>query len=119
MRVGMCDCDCVCLFFVSRWVLDCSLSLVPPSNVRPISSPPYYLPVVGVSACRCMPVCAGSLPVAASRGLDPWAQSGLCLGSDMSLGLGSLGPWLDLLRRRWLPGGSPGTLPCSFLGGLW
>ncbi|MED6243387.1 hypothetical protein ATANTOWER_019423 [Ataeniobius toweri] len=54
MRVGMCD--CVCLFFVSGWVLGCSLSWIclgPPSNVGPISSPPHYLPVVGVSARRC------------------------------------------------------------------
>ncbi|MEQ2237395.1 hypothetical protein ILYODFUR_022665 [Ilyodon furcidens] len=54
----------------------------------------------------------------------------------MFQGLGSLGPWLDLLGCRWLPagpvgsllqlsgasalwllGGSPGTLPCSALGG--
>ncbi|MED6240392.1 hypothetical protein ATANTOWER_020441 [Ataeniobius toweri] len=59
------------------------------------------------------------------------------MGSDMSWGLGSLGPWLDLLRRRlllagpvgsspqlpgasalWLLCGSSGTLPCSSLGGL-
>ncbi|MEQ2257038.1 hypothetical protein ILYODFUR_030323 [Ilyodon furcidens] len=144
MRVGMCDCDCVCLFFVSGWVLGCSLSWIslgPPSNVGPIPSPPHYLPVVGVSArwCTCGSrypglgalVCAGSLPVAACQGLDPWALSGLCLGSDMSRGLGSLVPWLDLLSRRrlpvgplrwvsalWLLGGSPGTLPCSSRGGL-
>ncbi|KAK5606871.1 hypothetical protein CRENBAI_014421 [Crenichthys baileyi] len=35
-------------------------------------------------------VCAGSLPLAACWGLDPCALSGLCLGSDMSRGLGSL-----------------------------
>ncbi|MED6244786.1 hypothetical protein ATANTOWER_024191 [Ataeniobius toweri] len=45
----------------------------------------------------------------------------------MSWGLRSLGPWLDLLRRRWLQlsgasalwllGGSPGT-PFSSLGGV-
>ncbi|MEQ2244159.1 hypothetical protein ILYODFUR_014319 [Ilyodon furcidens] len=93
MRVGMCDHDCVCLFFVSGWVLDCSLSLInldPPSKVGPISSPPHYLPVVGVSARRCTCgsrspglgalVCAGSLPMAAFRGLDPWALSGLWRG---------------------------------------
>ncbi|MED6252826.1 hypothetical protein ATANTOWER_017651 [Ataeniobius toweri] len=28
MRVGMCDCDCVCLFFVSGWVLGCSISWI-------------------------------------------------------------------------------------------
>ncbi|KAK5622028.1 hypothetical protein CRENBAI_012022, partial [Crenichthys baileyi] len=80
-------------------------------------------------------VCAGSLPVAACRGLNPWVLSGLCLGSDMSRGLGSLGPWMDLIRRRqlpagpvgsslqlhgasalWLLGGSAVTLPCSSLG---
>ncbi|MED6240517.1 hypothetical protein ATANTOWER_022421 [Ataeniobius toweri] len=102
MRLGMCGCDCVCLFFVSGWVLDCSLSWIslgPPSNVGPISSPPLYLPVVGVSARWCTwgswcsglgaLVGAGSLPVAACRGLDPWALSGLCLGSDMSRVSGS------------------------------
>ncbi|MED6285976.1 hypothetical protein CHARACLAT_001058 [Characodon lateralis] len=140
---------CAC-FFVSGWVLGCSLSWISlgsPSNVGPISSPPHYLPVVGVFACQCTCgsrcpglgalVCTGSLPVAACRSLDPWALSGLCLGSDMSLGLGSLGPWLDLLGRRWLPavpmgsplqlpgaaalwllGGSLATLLCSSLGGL-
>ncbi|MEQ2309564.1 hypothetical protein AMECASPLE_000240 [Ameca splendens] len=120
----------------SGWVLDCYLSFQP-----------HYLPVVDVSArwCTCGSqcsglgalVCAGSLPVAACQGLDPWTPSGLCLGSDMSLGLRSLGPSLDLLWHRWLPsgpmglslqlpgasalwllGGSPGTLPCSSLGGL-
>ncbi|MEQ2310863.1 hypothetical protein AMECASPLE_013598 [Ameca splendens] len=143
MRVGMCDCDCVRLGCSLAWI-----SLGPPSNVGPISSPPHYLPLVGVSARRCTCgswypglgalVCAGSLPVSACRGLDLWAQSGLCLGSVMSRGLGSLGPWLDLLGCRWLPagpvgsllqlpgasalwlpGGSPGILPCSSLGGLW
>ncbi|MEQ2226801.1 hypothetical protein ILYODFUR_031082 [Ilyodon furcidens] len=82
-------------------------------------------------------VYVSSLPVAACRGLDLWAGSGLCLGSDMSRGLGSLGPWLNLLGLRrlpagpvgsslqlpgasalWLLGGSPGILPCSSLGGL-
>ncbi|MEQ2253748.1 hypothetical protein ILYODFUR_035575 [Ilyodon furcidens] len=90
MRVGMCDCDCVCLFFVSGWVLGCSLSWIslgPPSNVGPISSPPHYLPVVGASAHQCTSgsrclglgslMCAGSLPVAACRGLD----TGLCRAS--------------------------------------
>ncbi|MED6262039.1 hypothetical protein ATANTOWER_013627 [Ataeniobius toweri] len=93
MRVGMCDRDCVCLFFVSGWVFDYYLSwisLSPPLNVGPISSPPHYLPVVGVSArwCTCGSrcpglgtlVCVGSLPVAAFQGLDPWALLGLCLG---------------------------------------
>ncbi|KAK5605131.1 hypothetical protein CRENBAI_024930 [Crenichthys baileyi] len=85
----------------------------PPSNLGPIPSPPHCLPVVGISACRCTCgsrypelgalVCAGSLLVAACRGLDPWAPSGLCLGSYMSWGLKSLGPWLDLLGRRRLP----------------
>ncbi|MED6260645.1 hypothetical protein ATANTOWER_025146 [Ataeniobius toweri] len=149
MRVRMCDCDWG-LFFVSGWVLDCSLSWIslgPPSNVGPISSPPHYLPVVGVSVrwCTCVfwcpglgaLVCEGSLSVAACQGLDSWALSGLCLGSDMSRGLGSLGPWMDLLGHRrlpvgpvgsslqlpgasalWLLGGSPGTLPCSSLGGV-
>ncbi|MEQ2293461.1 hypothetical protein AMECASPLE_033682 [Ameca splendens] len=100
MRVGMCDCNCVCLFYVSGWVLDCSLSWIslgPPSNVGLISSPPHYLPVVGVSArwCTCGSWClgsgdlvsAGSLPVAACQGLDPWALSGLYFGSDISRGL--------------------------------
>ncbi|MEQ2238614.1 hypothetical protein ILYODFUR_034926 [Ilyodon furcidens] len=151
MRVGMCDCDwCACFFFVSGWVLDCSLSWISlgaPSNVEPISSPPNYLTVVGVSArwCTCGScclglgafVCAGSLPVAACPGLDPWAMLSLCLGSDMSQGLRSLGRWLVLLGCRrlpagplssslqlpgasvlWLLGGSPGTLPCSSLEGL-
>ncbi|MED6240818.1 hypothetical protein ATANTOWER_028705 [Ataeniobius toweri] len=149
MRVGMCDCDCVRLFFVSGWVLDCPLSWISlgsPSNVGPISSLPNYLQVVGVSAHQCTCgsrcvglgalVCAGSLPVASCQGLDPWGLLGLCLGSDMSQGLGSLRPWLDLLGRSWLPaepvgsslqlpgasalwllGGSPGTLPCSSLEG--
>ncbi|MEQ2229277.1 hypothetical protein ILYODFUR_017294 [Ilyodon furcidens] len=55
----------------------------------------------------------------------------------MSRCVGSLGPWLDLLWRKrlpagpvgsslqlpgasalWLLGGSPGTLPCSSLGGV-
>ncbi|MED6283539.1 hypothetical protein CHARACLAT_009879 [Characodon lateralis] len=98
MRVGMCDCDCVCLFFVSGWVLGCSLSLIslgPPSNEGPISSPPHYLPVVGVSARWSTYgsqypglgalVCGGSLPVAPFWGLDPWGLSGLCLGSDRSM----------------------------------
>ncbi|MEQ2239623.1 hypothetical protein ILYODFUR_006305 [Ilyodon furcidens] len=68
-------------------------------------------------------------------GLDPWALSGMCLGNDVSRGLRSLGPWLDLLGRRqlsagpvgsslqipgasalWLLVGFPGTLPCSALG---
>ncbi|MEQ2294480.1 hypothetical protein AMECASPLE_004429 [Ameca splendens] len=97
MRVGMCDCDCVCLFFVSGWVLGCSLSWIslgPPSNEGPISSPPHYLPVVAVSArwctcgCRYLGlghlVCAGSLPVATCRGLNPRAPSGLCLESRVS-----------------------------------
>ncbi|MED6261455.1 hypothetical protein ATANTOWER_005378 [Ataeniobius toweri] len=124
MRVGMCDCDCVPVF-VSGWVLGCSLSwisLVPPSNVGPISSPPHYLLVAGVSArwCTCCSrcpglgalVCAGSLLVAASRGLGPWTQSGLYLGSDVSRGLVSLGPWLDLLWCRRLPAGPVGFLHC-------
>ncbi|MED6247576.1 hypothetical protein ATANTOWER_008373 [Ataeniobius toweri] len=82
-------------------------------------------------------VCASSLPVAACQGLGPWALSGLCLGSDVSQGLRSLGPWLDLLWHRLLPagpvglslqlpgasalrllGGSLGILPCSSLGEL-
>ncbi|MEQ2290052.1 hypothetical protein AMECASPLE_039379 [Ameca splendens] len=82
-------------------------------------------------------VCAGSLPVAACRGLAPWALLGLCLGGGVSRGLGPLGPWLDLLGCGRLPagpvgsslrlpgasalsllGGSPGTLHCSSLGGL-
>ncbi|MED6255868.1 hypothetical protein ATANTOWER_016154 [Ataeniobius toweri] len=90
-------------------------------------------PFLGLDAL----VCAASLLVAACRGLDPWALSGLCLGSDMSWGLGSLGPWLDLLGRGrlpagpvgsslhlsgtsalWLLGGSPVTLPLLFSGGV-
>ncbi|MED6293886.1 hypothetical protein CHARACLAT_015183 [Characodon lateralis] len=149
MRMGICD--CVCLFFVSGWVMECSLpwiSLGPPSNKGPISFPPHYLPVVGVSACWCTCgsrypglgslVFAGSLPVATCRGLDPWALPGLFLEGGGSRGLGPLGPWLDLLGRRWLPvgpvgsslqpswasalwllGGSPGTLLCFSLGELW
>ncbi|MEQ2289126.1 hypothetical protein AMECASPLE_029864 [Ameca splendens] len=144
MRVGMCDCDCVCLFFVSGWVLGCSfswISLCPLSNVGPIPSPPYYLPMVGVSARQC--TCGSRYPglgalVCAVSVLDPWALLSLCLGSDMSWGLGALGPCLDLLGRRrlpagpvglslqlpgatalWLLVGSPGTLTCSSLEGLW
>ncbi|MEQ2227368.1 hypothetical protein ILYODFUR_037008 [Ilyodon furcidens] len=66
-------------------------------DVGPISSLPHYLPVAGVSAhwCTCVSlclglgalVCAGSLLVAAYQDLGPWALSGLCLGSDVSLGL--------------------------------
>ncbi|MEQ2230514.1 hypothetical protein ILYODFUR_030085 [Ilyodon furcidens] len=123
MRVGMCVCNCVRLFFVSGWVLGCSLSWISldfPSNVGPIPSPPHYLPVVYVSArwCTCGPrypglgalLCSGSLTVAVCWGLDPWALTGLCLGSDKSRGLGSLDPWLDLLRRRRLPAGPVGSL---------
>ncbi|MEQ2315352.1 hypothetical protein AMECASPLE_021432 [Ameca splendens] len=49
------------------------------------------------------------VPVAACRGLDAWALSGLCLGSDMSRGFGSLGPWLDKLGCRRLLAGSVGS----------
>ncbi|MED6259286.1 hypothetical protein ATANTOWER_020265 [Ataeniobius toweri] len=134
MKVGMCDCDCVCLFFVSGWVLGCSLSwitLFPPCHTarRCTCGSRYSGPGVLM--------CAGSLPVAACRGLGPWDLSGLCLGGDVSRGLGSLGSLLDLLRCRWLPagpvgsslqlpgvsalwllGGSPGIIPRSSLGGL-
>ncbi|MEQ2246067.1 hypothetical protein ILYODFUR_034386 [Ilyodon furcidens] len=70
-------------------------------------------------------------------GLCPLALPGLCLGSDVPWGLGSLGPWLNLLRHRllpagpvgsllkfpvasalWLLGGFSGTL-CSSVVGLW
>ncbi|MED6253361.1 hypothetical protein ATANTOWER_027546 [Ataeniobius toweri] len=44
-----------------------------------VSLPAGLLVVLGVRGW----VCAGSLPVAACQGLDPWALSGLCLGSDM------------------------------------
>ncbi|MEQ2227267.1 hypothetical protein ILYODFUR_036004 [Ilyodon furcidens] len=142
MKVGMCD--CVCLIFVSGWVLGCSISWnsLGPHQMWPIPSPSHYLLVVGISARRCTCdcrypglgalVCAGSLLVAVCWGLNPWALSGLCLGNDMSRG-----PWLDLLGCRrlstgpvgsllqvpeasalWLLGGSPGILPCSSLGGL-
>ncbi|MEQ2225175.1 hypothetical protein ILYODFUR_014919 [Ilyodon furcidens] len=101
-----------------------------------VSLPPGVLVVLGVRGWALL-VCAGSLPVAACWVLDPWANSGLCLGSDMSRGLRSLGPWLDLLGRRQLPAGPVGsslqlpgasalwplagfhgTLPCSSLRGL-
>ncbi|MED6280229.1 hypothetical protein CHARACLAT_008579 [Characodon lateralis] len=69
------------------------ISLGYPSNVGPISSPPHYLPVPGVSArwciggSRCLGlcafVCAGSLPAAACQDLGPLALLGLCLGSDV------------------------------------
>ncbi|MEQ2233373.1 hypothetical protein ILYODFUR_021072 [Ilyodon furcidens] len=69
----------------------------PPIKCGAYSLTPHYLPVVGVSARRCTCssqylgmgalVCAGSLPVSACRGLDPWTLSGLCLGSDVSWGL--------------------------------
>ncbi|MEQ2310310.1 hypothetical protein AMECASPLE_007570 [Ameca splendens] len=96
MRVGMCDYDCVRLFFVSSWVLDCSLcwiSLGAPCYGGPISSLPHYLPVVGVSARWC--TCGSRF-----SGLGAL----VCAGSDMSRGLGSLGPGLDPLghrRSRW------------------
>ncbi|MEQ2256323.1 hypothetical protein ILYODFUR_023088 [Ilyodon furcidens] len=63
MRVGMCECDCVCLFYLSGWDLGCSLSWIslgPASNTGPIPSPPHYLPVVGVSARRC--TCSSRYP---------------------------------------------------------
>ncbi|MEQ2247614.1 hypothetical protein ILYODFUR_011076 [Ilyodon furcidens] len=48
-----------------------------------------------VSGTGCFGVCrltpGGCLP-----GPGPWALLGLCLESDVSRGLGSLGPWLDL-----------------------
>ncbi|MEQ2231473.1 hypothetical protein ILYODFUR_000773 [Ilyodon furcidens] len=121
MRRGMSDRDSVCLFFVSGWFLYSSpfwISLGPPSNLGPISSLPHYPPVAGVSArwSTCGFLCsglgalvyAGSPPVAACWGLDPWALSGLCLRSVMSRSLGSLGPWLDLLWH-------PQTHYCIFL----
>ncbi|MEQ2241525.1 hypothetical protein ILYODFUR_026280 [Ilyodon furcidens] len=82
----MCDCDCVCLFFVSGWVLDCSfswISLGPPSNG--VSARWYTCgsQCPGLGAL----VCAGSLPVTACRGLNPWALSDLHLGGDVSRGL--------------------------------
>ncbi|MEQ2229308.1 hypothetical protein ILYODFUR_017552 [Ilyodon furcidens] len=86
----MCDCDCVCLFFVSGWVLGCSLSWIssgPPSNVGPIPSLPNYLPVVGVSA-------PGVLVVLSIRG---WVL------------------WCVLANSRWLLAGawSPGPVLMS------
>ncbi|MEQ2244213.1 hypothetical protein ILYODFUR_014795 [Ilyodon furcidens] len=109
MRMGMCDCDSVCLFFVSGWVLGCSLSCIsvgPPSNVRHISSPPHYLLVVAVSGL-----------VLGIRGWVLWqAATGSLPGFDVSRGLRSLGPWLDLLGRRRLlagPVGSLGLLQCG------
>ncbi|MED6275702.1 hypothetical protein CHARACLAT_029097 [Characodon lateralis] len=93
-----------------------------------MSSPAHYLSMVGVSArwCTCGSqclglgalVCAGSLLVAASWGLDPGALSGLCLGSDMSQGLGSLGSWQDLLGRSWAVGWFPRNSPLLFFGGV-
>ncbi|MED6236748.1 hypothetical protein ATANTOWER_013706 [Ataeniobius toweri] len=148
MRVEMCD--CVCLFFVSGWVLGCSLSWIslgPPSNLGPIY-PPATLPAGGwclcppvylwfsVSGAGCFGVC-WLTPGDCLPGLGPQGFVGPLLGSNMSQGLGSLGPWLDLLGRRqlpagpvgsslqllgasalWLLGGSPGILHCSSLGGL-
>ncbi|MEQ2313957.1 hypothetical protein AMECASPLE_007206 [Ameca splendens] len=125
---------------VGSWAAPLSMiSFRPPSNVGLISSPPHSLPVAGVSSHWCNGgsrcpglgalVCAGALPVAAYRGLGLLAWSSLCLGRDVPQGLGSLGPWLDLLQHRrllpgpvgsslqlpedsalWLLGGSPGLL---------
>ncbi|MED6233978.1 hypothetical protein ATANTOWER_020053 [Ataeniobius toweri] len=105
----------------SGWVLGCSvswISLGPPFDVGPTSSPPHSLRGL-VSACWCIGgsrcpgltalVRAGSLPVAACQGLGPLALSGLCLGSDVPRGLRSLGPWLDLLQHRRLPAGPVGS----------
>ncbi|MEQ2309413.1 hypothetical protein AMECASPLE_038447 [Ameca splendens] len=93
------------------------------------SLPAGILVVLGVRGWvpRCMSVHS---PVAACQGLDPWPLSGPCLGNDMSRVSGSM----DMLGHRrlpaglllqipgasalWLLGGSPGTLPCSSLGGL-
>ncbi|MEQ2315567.1 hypothetical protein AMECASPLE_023764 [Ameca splendens] len=94
--------------------------------------------MVGVSAhwstcgSRCLGlgalVCAGSFLVAACQGLDPWALLGLCLGRLYVLGSqvsGSMArsAWASLqlpgASAQWLLGGSPGTVPCSSLGGLW
>ncbi|MEQ2282103.1 hypothetical protein AMECASPLE_037082 [Ameca splendens] len=137
MRVGMCDCDCVCLFFVLGWVLDCSLSWI---SLATLPAGGWCLCPLVYLCSRCPGwgtlVCAGSLPMVACQGLDDWPLLGHCLGNDMSWSFGSLGPWLDLLVRRrlpvgpvgssmqlpgtselWLLGGSPGTPPCSSLGG--
>ncbi|MEQ2237973.1 hypothetical protein ILYODFUR_028638 [Ilyodon furcidens] len=123
----MCDCDCVFLFLcqVSSlfWI-----SLGPPIKCG-ASFLPATLPAGGWCLCscgsRCLQlgalVCAGSLPVAACRGLGPWVLSGLCLGRDVSRGDGSLGPWLDLLwHRRVLAGpvGSSLQLPRASAPGL-
>ncbi|MEQ2229829.1 hypothetical protein ILYODFUR_022872 [Ilyodon furcidens] len=102
----------------------------PPIKCGAYFLPAHYLLVVGVSARRCTCgsqcpglgalVCAGSLPVAACWGLDPWALSGLCLGSDVSRGLDSLGPWLDVLGRRRLPAGPVGSsLQFPWASALW
>ncbi|MEQ2303176.1 hypothetical protein AMECASPLE_013970 [Ameca splendens] len=98
MKVGMCDCDRVCLFFVSGLVLGCSLSWIsvgPPSNVGPIPSPPHYLPVVGVSPrwCTC-----GSRYL----GWVLWcelAQSRWLLARAWTLGLCRGSPWRVISPR--------------------
>ncbi|MEQ2187335.1 hypothetical protein GOODEAATRI_003670 [Goodea atripinnis] len=79
------------LFRVVRWSIIFSPHIIFCIN---------HLLVVGVSACWCTCgsrcpglgalVCAGSLPVAACRGLPPWALSGLCLGGGVSRISGSM-----------------------------
>ncbi|MEQ2238260.1 hypothetical protein ILYODFUR_031384 [Ilyodon furcidens] len=127
MRV-VCDCDCVCLFFVLGWVLDCSPSWIssgPPSNVGPVSSPPQSLPVAGVSAWWCISgsrcpelgalVCASSLLVAACWGLGPLALSGLCLGNDVSRVSGSMVGSAPV----WMAAGRPCGLVAAAPWGFW
>ncbi|MEQ2288820.1 hypothetical protein AMECASPLE_026638 [Ameca splendens] len=117
----------------------------PPSNVGPISTPPHSLPVAGVSASAGVFVVLGvwgwmlwCVPAQSRRLLGQALVPGLCRASAwgvICLRVSvSLGPWLDLLWRRWLPvgpvgsllqlpgapalcllGGFPGTLPCSSL----
>ncbi|MED6257701.1 hypothetical protein ATANTOWER_029970 [Ataeniobius toweri] len=112
MRVAMCDCDSAPVF-VSGWVLGCSLSWIsvgPPSNMRPVSSLPHSLPVAGillvcwwffVSRAGCFGVCQLTFGRCLA-GPGPPGSVWSLLGGGVPRGIGSLGPWLDLLRRRWL-----------------
>ncbi|MED6280251.1 hypothetical protein CHARACLAT_008788 [Characodon lateralis] len=93
----MCDCDCVCLFFVSGWVLDCSLSWIslgPPIKCGSFFSPPHYLP-------------AGVLVVFGVQGWVLW-----CVPGDSR--------WL--LARAWTPRrcqASAWGVICPGVLGLW
>ncbi|MED6286419.1 hypothetical protein CHARACLAT_005781 [Characodon lateralis] len=111
----------------------------------PISSPPHSLLVAGVSGHWCI----GGFSVSSAgcfgvcqlwllaRVQAPWLCQASAWVDDVSRGLGSLGPWLGLLRRRQLPAGPvgsslqlpgasalrllgvlPGVLLCSSLGML-